>query len=103
MSAADHRLFRLEFAPLRLERVGDLTVEYDERFSTVRLYIDGVPLADVRVHYHHEHEGEVLGQRHALEVTPYRTGADWDAGPILTVNEPTDPPNYRAPDPVVIA
>jgi hypothetical protein len=82
---------RVEFTPLRLDPVATLTVEISERDSSIVLFLDGEPLAEVGIDYNYESEGEARGARHHLRLKPYRTPHEWDEGPTVEVVEPSDP------------
>jgi hypothetical protein len=94
MNTARSVIRRLEFAPLRLDPVATLTARIDERDASVLLFLDGVPLGEVRIWYNYEEEGRQREARHELIIQPYRTSAEWDAGPTVEALEPIDAPAW---------
>lgn len=89
-AVASGRVRRLEFAPgggLHFAPVADLTVDVDVEDATVTLSLDGMIVAEIALVWTTPEEGEEIGHRHSLVIEPYRSEAEWDAGPTVDIRE----------------
>lgn len=88
-------LNRLEFTPLALHPVATIRAEIDPDRGNVIVSLDGEVLFEARIAWQHPGEGELDGARHYVEITPHRTDAEWDEGPVMLLLPTSDPMRHQ--------